>query len=57
MKKVMEAEKSFCYKLSQADPQHVSKREVIEEGIAKCRDNVSQLEAKLKKLLNKIKRQ
>jgi hypothetical protein len=49
----METEKSLCYKLASTDS--MLKREAIENGIVQCQENNAQLEAKLKKLLNKTK--
>lgn len=53
IKKVMETEKSLCFKLANTSSQE--KKETVENGIVQCQENVAQLELKLKKLLNKTK--
>lgn len=61
LKPVMETEKQLCYQLAQLnmtpqDETYDSKREKIEKGIAKCRDTISVMEVKLKKVLDRVKK-
>ena len=60
LKPVMETEKQLCFQLAELngstrDTDYQSKREKIEKGIAKCRDTISVMEVKLKKVLDKVK--
>lgn len=66
LKKVMEAEKQLCYQLAQlahgkqpadrnALQQRKEQKESLENAIAKCRENISVLELKLKKVMMRIK--
>jgi len=61
LKPVMETEKQLCYQLADLnllsghDVDYHSKKEKIEQGITKCRDTISVMEVKLKKVLDRVK--
>lgn len=59
LKPVMETEKQLCYQLADLnftpDADYDSKKEKIEQGIKKCRDTISVMEVKLKKVLDRVK--
>ena len=65
LKPVMETEKQLCYQLAQlnkaADTMSAeeleSKRDKVLQSITKCRDTQSVMEVKLKKILDRIKKQ
>ena len=56
MRKVMEIEKGLCYKLANAQGKKSSdsqsKIDQFEAGIQKCRDQLTELDKKLKRLVN-----
>ena len=56
----METEKQLCFSLAELnmstpDEDHESKKERIERGISKCRDTITVMEKKLKKVLDRVK--
>lgn len=60
LKPVMETEKQLCYQLAehnkQSDkPGYEQRQRKLEAGIAKCRDTISVMEVKLKKVLERVK--
>ena len=60
LKPVMETEKQLCYQLAELntnfnDPEYEHKKTKLETGIAKCRDTISVMEVKLKKVLERVK--
>ena len=62
LKPVMETEKQLCYQLAQLngeprDASYDTKCDKIEKSIAKCRDTISVMEVKLKKVLERVKRE
>ena len=61
LKPVMESEKKLCYQLAdlnlQSDqPGYEKRRQKLEAGIIKCRDTISVMEVKLKKVLDRVKK-
>lgn len=60
LKPVMETEKQLCYQLAELnvtpnDPDFTSKKAKVEQGISKCRETISAMEVKLKKVLDRVK--
>ena len=60
LKPVMETEKQLCYQLAELthsthDHEYETKKEKIEQGISKCRDTITVMEVKLKKVLDRVK--
>lgn len=60
LKPVMETEKQLCYQLAELNKQsgeadYDFRRQKLEAGITKCRDTISVMEVKLKKVLDRVK--
>ena len=60
LKPVMETEKQLCYQLAElnkqsGEPDYDFRRQKLEAGITKCRDTISVMEVKLKKVLDRVK--
>jgi len=56
----METEKQLCYQLAELNknsetPTYDQRRVKLEAGITKCRDTISVMEVKLKKVLDRVK--
>mmetsp|Transcript_29063 Transcript_29063/g.36035 ORF Transcript_29063/g.36035 Transcript_29063/m.36035 type:complete len:99 (+) Transcript_29063:1250-1546(+) len=60
LKPVMETEKQLCYQLAElnktcTDHDYEYRRQKLEAGISKCRDTITVMEVKLKKVLDRVK--